>query len=201
MRFSSRYFLITPKLLTRLEYHANMKILCINNGELYRRIGQRVIRILHPVILIPLGDWRESAFETCHFSGNLLMSHMISPRRERRKSLRRSQRYPVEHCEEKAGGLDASSFSRVYRFYGSNDLMMIQRLRKARYQAVSILSICKLAGIQWPQRCRFPVAVQNQEKFRDSVVLTLSCDALRPQNDSPNQDLLFDHLVVLGSFP
>lgn len=28
-----RYFLITPKLLTGLAYHENMKVLCINNGD------------------------------------------------------------------------------------------------------------------------------------------------------------------------
>jgi len=30
---TSQYFLITPKLLPDLEYHTNMKILCIFNGE------------------------------------------------------------------------------------------------------------------------------------------------------------------------
>jgi structural maintenance of chromosomes protein 5 len=30
---STQYFLITPKLLTDLEYHERMKILCVNNGE------------------------------------------------------------------------------------------------------------------------------------------------------------------------
>ncbi|KAJ1915195.1 Structural maintenance of chromosomes protein 5 [Mycoemilia scoparia] len=31
--FGSQYFLITPKLLPNLEYHNNMKVLCIYNGE------------------------------------------------------------------------------------------------------------------------------------------------------------------------
>lgn len=30
---SAQYFLITPKLLTDLEYHKRMKVLCVNNGE------------------------------------------------------------------------------------------------------------------------------------------------------------------------
>lgn len=30
---SAQYFLITPKLLTDLEYHERMRILCVNNGE------------------------------------------------------------------------------------------------------------------------------------------------------------------------
>lgn len=30
---SAQYFLITPKLLTDLNYHERMKILCVNNGE------------------------------------------------------------------------------------------------------------------------------------------------------------------------
>lgn len=28
-----QYFLITPKLLTGLDYHPKMKVLCINNGD------------------------------------------------------------------------------------------------------------------------------------------------------------------------
>lgn len=28
-----RYFLLTPKLLTNLNYHPKIKILCVNNGE------------------------------------------------------------------------------------------------------------------------------------------------------------------------
>ena len=30
---SGQYFLITPKLLSNLEYHERMKVLCISNGE------------------------------------------------------------------------------------------------------------------------------------------------------------------------
>ena len=30
---SAQYFLITPKLLTDLQYDPRMKILCVNNGE------------------------------------------------------------------------------------------------------------------------------------------------------------------------
>lgn len=30
---SAQYFLITPKLLTDLDYHKRMKVLCVNNGE------------------------------------------------------------------------------------------------------------------------------------------------------------------------
>jgi len=30
---SGQYFLITPKLLTDLNYHERMKVLCVNNGE------------------------------------------------------------------------------------------------------------------------------------------------------------------------
>ena len=30
---SGQYFLITPKLLTGLQYHARMKVLCVSNGE------------------------------------------------------------------------------------------------------------------------------------------------------------------------
>jgi structural maintenance of chromosomes protein 5 len=30
---SSQYFLITPKLLSGLQYHRSMKVLCVNNGE------------------------------------------------------------------------------------------------------------------------------------------------------------------------
>ncbi len=31
---TSQYFLITPKLLADLDYHANMKVLCVTNGFL-----------------------------------------------------------------------------------------------------------------------------------------------------------------------
>ena len=30
---AAQYFLITPKLLTDLNYHERMKVLCVNNGE------------------------------------------------------------------------------------------------------------------------------------------------------------------------
>jgi hypothetical protein len=46
---ASRYFLITPKLLTGLDYNEKMRVLCINNGELHSL--RRVWCIADPVFL------------------------------------------------------------------------------------------------------------------------------------------------------
>ena len=46
-KHTSQYFLVTPKLLPDLEYHEDMRILCVMNGVWYVFLRRNNLRLSH----------------------------------------------------------------------------------------------------------------------------------------------------------